>query len=116
MVTVQEARAVRNRVAHDNARRMRALTARIAVTVTLLPVLLVAAVSPAAAQGVAEQRFTSGLAGPVGIVAVILGAGGLLVGLLRRRRTGPARAAVRAGIDPSRPTANETTVRIDTAA
>jgi hypothetical protein len=103
---------VRNRVAHDGARRMRALTVRVAVTATLLPVLLVAAVSPAAAQGVAEERFTSDLAGPVGIVAVILGAGGLLVGLLRRRRLSTARAAVRAAIDPARPTPAETTAPI----
>lgn len=71
--------------------------ARTTATLALLPVLLVVVAAPAAAQsGVAEERLSFGIAGPVGIVAVVLGAGVFLVGLLRRRRN-------RSGLTP-RPT------------
>jgi hypothetical protein len=65
----------------------------------VLPVALVvisaqvATADPTAADGVSAERFSFGVAGPVGIVAVALGLGGLVLGLLRHRRNAAARAA-----------------------
>jgi hypothetical protein len=89
---------VRNRVAHDDARVTRALvarTVRVAAALTLLPAALFVAGAQAASAdtGVAGGGFPSGLGGVVGIIAVILGVGGFVVGLLRRRRISAARAA-----------------------
>ena len=89
---------MRNRVAHDGAHVTRGSVTR-AVRVTAVLMVLPAVLFIAAAQfasadtGVAEERFSSGLAGPVGIVAVILGIGGLVAGLVRRRKLSAARAA-----------------------
>ena len=88
---------MRNRVAHGDARVTRALVAR-AVRVTAVLTLLPAALFVSGAQvasadnGVAEGRFSPGV-GMVGLVAVILGVGGLMAGLVRRRRLSAARTA-----------------------
>jgi hypothetical protein len=88
---------VRNRVAHDGARVTGALVARavrVTAVLTVLPVALfvTGAQVASADNGVAEGRFSSGV-GMVGLVAVILGVGGLMVGLVRRRRLSATRAA-----------------------
>jgi hypothetical protein len=71
---------------------------RVAAVLALLPaaLVLVAAASAGAdtATGVAAEQGSFGVAGPVGIVAVILGVGGLVVGLVRRHRTKAARVAL----------------------
>jgi hypothetical protein len=80
---------------------MRALMVRTAAALTVLPaILLVTAVGMAAAEptGVVEERASTGLAGPVGLLAVLLGVGGLLIGLLRRRRLAAARATAPAPV------------------
>ncbi|HEV2782042.1 MAG TPA: hypothetical protein VGX25_21845 [Actinophytocola sp.] len=59
---------------------------------------------------VAEERLSVGLAGPVGIVAVILGAGGLLIGLVRRRRTLRSAAIPAPRPTPAEPARTDTTV------
>jgi hypothetical protein len=89
---------VRNRVADDGAQVTQGLVARavpVTVVLTVLPAALfvVGAQAASADTGVADGRFTFGVGGSVGIVAVILGVGGLVAGLLRRRRLSAARAA-----------------------
>jgi hypothetical protein len=86
---------VRNRVAHDRVHGIPARVARTTATLAILTTaLLVAAMGTAAAEptGVVEERVSTGLAGPVGLLAVLLGVGGLLIGLLRRRRLAAARS------------------------
>lgn len=89
---------MRNPVAHSvvqNVPAPRAIVARV-VTLTVLPaILLIATAYSAAAAPLAATEADarlSGVAGPVGIIAVILGLGGLIAGLLRRRRTAAIRA------------------------
>ena len=89
---------MRNRVAHGGARVTQPLvarTVRVVGVLTVLPAaLFIAGAQVASADtGVADGRFPYGLGGVVGIVAVILGVGGLVAGLLRRRRVSAARAA-----------------------
>lgn len=86
---------MRNRVAHNDVHRVRSLAAR-AVVLALVPATfaLIAATAAAAETPATAERWSEGLAGPVGIVAVALGIGGLIIGLLRRRRTVAARIAV----------------------
>jgi len=108
---------VRNRVAHDDARVTRALvarTVRVTAVLTVLPAVLfvVGAQVASAENGVAEARFSFGVGGTVGIVAVLLGLGGLVVGLLRRRKLSATRAA--ALIAANRP--QPTPARTETAA
>jgi hypothetical protein len=75
---------VRNRVAHDGVQLKRAVAARTAV-LTLLPVMLgvITAGTASADTGLAGNEFSFGA---VGIVAVVIGVGGLVLGLFRRRR------------------------------
>jgi hypothetical protein len=89
---------VRNRVAHDDARTTRAVVLRgVRVTALLaaasLALLVASAQVAAADSAVADERFSTGLGGLVGIFAVALGLGGLVAGLLRRRKISAARAA-----------------------
>jgi hypothetical protein len=99
---------VRNQVAPKAARARAAVTStlvRLSVVMTLVPALaaavLVTVAQPAAAsEEVAVESGSSGLAGPVGIAAVVVGFGGLVVGLLRhRRRVAGAAGAVRPQVD-----------------
>jgi hypothetical protein len=67
----------------------------------LLPTMLVTVATQAAADPVAvDQVVTSsfGVAGPVGIIAVLAGIGGLAAGLLRRRRTEVARSEAQTAV------------------
>ncbi|HEV7650067.1 MAG TPA: hypothetical protein VGP26_18120 [Actinophytocola sp.] len=67
----------------------------------LVPVVLVAGAdlaSAAAAEKVAAESVSYGLAGPVGIAAVVVGFGGLIIGLLRHRRREVV--AVRRAVEP----------------
>ncbi len=102
---------MRNRVAPKAARTRAAVTSklvRMSVVLSLVPALavavLVTAAQPAAAAAdgpVAAESVSYGLLGPVGIAAVVLGFGGLIVGLLRhRRRDGGAGLAVRPPVEP----------------
>jgi len=83
---------VRNRVALKVARTRAAVTSklvRVSVVMALVPVVLVAGADLAAAEvsdDVAAESVSYGLAGPVGIAAVVVGFGGLILGLLRHRR------------------------------
>ena len=87
---------MRNRVALKVARARAAVTSklvRVSVVMALVPVVLVAgadlATADAAADAtekVAAESVGYGLAGPVGIAAVVVGFGGLILGLLRHRR------------------------------
>jgi hypothetical protein len=83
---------VRNRVAPKVARTRAAVTSklvRVSVVMALIPVVLVAGSDLAtaeAADDVAAESVSYGLAGPVGIAAVVVGFGGLVLGLLRHRR------------------------------
>lgn len=78
---------MRNRVALQSARTRRRLV-RISVVMTVVSTVLVAGARFAAAA--APDRVAAESAsfefGPVSIAAVVLGAGGLVVGLLRHRR------------------------------
>jgi hypothetical protein len=90
---------VRNPVAHSSVHRVQGLTVRVtrvAAVLALLPAafVLVATASAGADTGVAAEQGSFGVAGPVGIGAVILGVGGLVVGLVRRHRTKAARVAL----------------------
>jgi hypothetical protein len=87
---------VRNRVAHNDVHRVRSLAAARAAVLALVPTTfaLLAATVAAADTPATAERWSEGLAGPVGIVAVALGIGGLLIGLVRRRRTVAARTAL----------------------
>jgi hypothetical protein len=80
---------VRNRVAPTAARpRVPGKLVRISVVLALLPAVLMAGTGIAAAdeQRAAVDTASVGLAGPVGIAAVVVGFGGLILGLLRHRR------------------------------
>jgi hypothetical protein len=96
---------VRNRVAPKAARTRAAVTSklvRMSVVMALVPVALVAAAQSASAQSggrVAADSASFGLAGPVGIAAVVVGFGGLVVGLLRHRRREAAIPVARQRID-----------------
>jgi hypothetical protein len=82
----------------------------LALVPTLAAAVLVTAAQPAAAadEQVAVESASFGLLGPVGIAAVALGFGGLVVGLLRhRRRDRVASAAVTAPMPPVEPRAGE---------
>lgn len=95
---------MRDRVARTDTRSVRALAtnaARATGALAVLPtLLLLVSAQAAAAEGsgdaVAADPLTSGLVAPVGIGAVLIGFGGLVIGLLRRRRIATARAAVAA--------------------
>jgi hypothetical protein len=109
---------VRNRVAHGGARVTQPLVARtmrVMGVLTVLPAaLFIAGAQVASADtGVAaDGRFPYNLGGVVGIVAVIVGVGGLVAGLLRRRRLSATRAAALLDARP----ANPEPVRSETAA
>ncbi|HWM03518.1 MAG TPA: hypothetical protein VNP92_14390 [Actinophytocola sp.] len=84
---------MRNRVALTAARTRAAMMSklvRMSVIMALVPVVLVTAAQAAAADTLAAEEIAAdgvaGLAGPVGIGAVVLGFGGLIIGLLRHRR------------------------------
>ena len=83
---------MRDRVAPKVARTRAAVTSklvRISVVMVLVPLSLVAGADLAAAETadkVAAESVSYGLAGPVGIAAVVVGFGGLIAGLLRHRR------------------------------
>ena len=81
---------MRNRVAHgvaQHVQRMRAIMARVAVLIAVPAILVgVTAHTAYADPAVAVEQLSSSAAGPVGIVAVLIGVGGLVAGLLRRRR------------------------------
>ncbi|OLF05051.1 hypothetical protein BLA60_38105 [Actinophytocola xinjiangensis] len=81
---------VRNRVG-SVAARTAATTSKLVLVLVLVPTALVVAAQGAAAAPVAEDDVAAtsvsfGLLGPVGIGAVVLGFGGLVIGLLRHRR------------------------------
>ena len=91
------------------AARTAATTSKLVLVMVLVPVALVAAAQGAAATPVAEDDVAAtsvsfGLLGPVGIAAVVLGFGGLVIGLLRHRRrvvTAATAATVTLPIDAS---------------
>lgn len=75
-------------VRDDGSSAVRA-TARAVTALLVLPAALLVATAQAAAAeapSAAEASVPFSLAGPVGIVAVIIGFGGLVVGLFRRHR------------------------------
>lgn len=112
---------MRNRVTYQAARSARGVlrirVVRTASVLAALPVaLLVAAAQTAAAevtlaQGPAAADLSFGAAGPVGIAAVVVGIGGLVAGLLRRRRLAARSAATRTvpGARPTTPTTTAST-------
>ena len=80
---------MRNRVAMTDVRDPRRLLARLVragVFLAAVPVAMVLVAQPASAAPVATDQMAFGALGPVGIAAVVVGFGGLVVGLLRRRR------------------------------
>jgi hypothetical protein len=97
---------VRNRVALKAARARAAVTSklvRMSVVMALVPALVGVALTAmaqsaaastvtAADESVAAEGASFGMAGPVGIAAVVVGFGGLIVGLLRHRRREAAAA------------------------
>lgn len=92
---------MRNRVV-PVAARAAAMTSKLVLVMVLAPVALVALAQSASAatladglanEDVAATSVSFGLLGPVGIGAVVLGFGGLVVGLLRHRRRGAITAA-----------------------
>lgn len=98
---------MRNRVA-PTAARTAAVTSKLVLVMTLVPVLtataLVTAAQSASAAvladgGVAASSGSFGILGPVGIGAVVLGFGGLVVGLLRHRRREATTATVTLPVD-----------------
>ena len=95
---------MRNRVAPDVARVTAAVVTRgVRVTAVLTAALLVAGAQVASADTVAaDERFSTGVGGLVGILAVILGIGGLAAGLVRRRKLSAARAAALLAV-PTKP-------------
>ncbi|MCT2586115.1 hypothetical protein [Actinophytocola gossypii] len=81
---------MRDRVALTAARTA-AVASRLVVVMVLVPVALAVTAQGASAtaladDGVAQQTVSFGFFGPVGIAAVAIGAGGMVVGLLRHRR------------------------------
>ena len=99
---------MRNRVALKAARMRAAVMSklvRMSVVMAMVPVALVAAAQSASAESsgrVAAESSSFGLAGPVGIAAVVVGFGGLVAGLLRHRRreAGAAMQVARQRVDP----------------
>ena len=87
---------MRNRVAHNDVHRGRSRAGARAIVLALAPTAfaLLAATVAAADTPVTAERWSEGLGGLVGIVAVALGIGGLVIGLVRRRRTVAARTAL----------------------
>ncbi|MGQ0838274.1 hypothetical protein [Actinokineospora sp.] len=75
---------------------------RFAVSGAFSAILLVVTAESAAAQTSVESSIPFTLDGPVGIAAVILGAGGLVIGLFRHRR--PAAAAEVPPVELEEPT------------
>jgi hypothetical protein len=105
---------MRNRVAD---RGVRTLLVRVVVVMVLVPATLAvvaaqAGADPAGPDNLAAAAFSLDVARPVGIVAVLLGVGGLVVGLLRRR-IGSCRAvsASRALLDQRAQTATAVPVK-----
>ena len=97
---------MRNRVALKAA-RMAAMTSKLVLVLVLVPVALAVTAQGASAttaladsladRDVAADSVAFGILGPVGIAAVALGFGGLVIGLLRhhrRREVSTASAAV----------------------
>lgn len=66
--------------------------------------------------GITTEPAAAGVVGPVGVAAVILGIGGLVAGLLRRRRTAIARAAAVLDSPPQPAAVAVESARGDTAA
>ena len=110
---------MRNRVALKAARTRAAVTSklvRMSVVVALVPALVgvalaamaqsAAASTAAADESVAAEGASFGLAGPVGIAAVAVGFGGLIIGLLRHRRR-EAAAAIQVARQSVEPRAGE---------
>ncbi|GAB3436957.1 hypothetical protein [Actinophytocola sediminis] len=96
---------MRNRVA-PVAARTAAMASKLVLVVVLVPVALVTAAQGAAAATLADDDVAAtsvsfGLLGPVGIAAVVLGFGGLVIGLLRHRRREITAATVAIPVDPS---------------
>ena len=93
---------MRNRVAHEGARvTLTSVMRGVRVTALLTAALLVAGAQVASADTVvADERFSTGVGGLVGILAVILGIGGLAAGLVRRRKLSAARATLVATPQP----------------
>lgn len=94
---------MRNRVAL-RAARTAATTSKLVLVMVLVPVALLAAAQGASAATLADGDVASagvsfGFLGPVGIGAVVLGFGGLVVGLLRHRRRGAAAVTVTLPVD-----------------
>lgn len=85
---------MRNRVADRGVRKLlvRAALMMVMVPATLAVVAAQAGAEPARPVSQAADHFSLAVAGPVGIVAVLLGVGGLVAGLLRRR-IGASRSA-----------------------
>ncbi|CRK59874.1 hypothetical protein [Alloactinosynnema sp. L-07] len=69
-----------------NAETLRSHARRVAVIGSVASAQVVWSAQSAAAQAMTESSVPSGLTGPVGIVAVVLGVGGLIAGLVRRRK------------------------------
>ncbi|MDQ3404511.1 MAG: hypothetical protein M3548_14160 [Actinomycetota bacterium] len=72
---------------------------RLAVLVTVFPALLVLTAPTASAQAAIEGGMPVSLAGPVGIAAVIAGVGGVVIGLIRRRKVTVSQANQRIVIE-----------------
>lgn len=86
---------MRNRVARTAARTLAAKTSKLVLVMVLVPATLLALAPAASAspRDVAAEPITFGVFGPIGIAAVVLGFGGLVLGLLRLRRRETAAAA-----------------------
>ncbi|SDD17554.1 hypothetical protein [Actinokineospora iranica] len=83
------------------AQAVRDLGGRIGVPVTVSVALLVGtAESAAAATAAVESTAQFPFGGPLGIGAVVVGAGGLVLGLVRRRRVTAAAAAAEKLAEP----------------
>lgn len=94
---------MRNRVV-SAAARTAATTSKLVLVMVLVPVALVTAAqsaSAAADDDVAATGMSFGLLGPVGIGAVVLGFGGLVIGLLRHRRREATASTVTLPVDSS---------------
>jgi hypothetical protein len=78
-----------------------------ALVPTVLVAVLVAVAGTASATAhevtdkVAAESVSYGLAGPVGIAAVVIGIGGLVIGLLRHRRRVVGAVAAMTGTQPA---------------
>ncbi len=106
---------MRNRVALKAARTRAAVTSklvRMSVTAALVPALVAAVLVAVARTASADERVAAesasvGLAGPVGIAAVVLGFGGLIIGLLRHRRRDASTTVLPVVQPPVEPRAGE---------